>query len=106
MMNLVWKRMRKDQKGFTLVELLVVVVILGILATLAVQTIGDKSANARANKELADIRTIQSAVELYFLDKNVYPGEVSELVDDYLRAVPTHPDGSSYEIDADGKVTG
>ncbi|MGI6227557.1 MAG: prepilin-type N-terminal cleavage/methylation domain-containing protein [Peptococcales bacterium] len=42
MMNFFWRNMKKNQKGFTLVELLVVVVILGILATLAVQVVGNR----------------------------------------------------------------
>lgn len=67
-------RLLKNRKGFTLIELMVVIVILGILAGVAVQSMGsgatDKANEARAK---ADIRTIVSALEMYKLDVGAYP---------------------------------
>lgn len=95
-MQFFWKKMKKDQKGFTLVELMVVVVILGILATLAVQTLGDKTTDAKLNKAKADLRTIASALELYKIDNGDYPDADNPsstalnnpLVPTYLKKIP------------------
>ncbi|HEX6811434.1 MAG TPA: type II secretion system major pseudopilin GspG [Planctomycetota bacterium] len=58
-------RVRPAQAGFTLVEIMVVVVILGLLATLVVQNVMGAGDEARETKALADVRTIADAVRLY-----------------------------------------
>jgi len=62
------------QKGFTLIEVMVVVMILGILAVLIVPKIMDKPDEARVIAARSDIRAIISALKLYRLDNSVYPG--------------------------------
>ncbi len=59
--------------GFTLVELLVVVAIIGLLATLSVLALGSARVRARDAKRLADIKTVQTALELYNNDQGGYP---------------------------------
>ncbi len=66
-----WGRPR--QRGFTLIEVMVVVVILAILAAVVVPRIMDRPEAARIAKAKADIRAIQSALELYRLDNGEYP---------------------------------
>ncbi|MGI6227506.1 MAG: prepilin-type N-terminal cleavage/methylation domain-containing protein, partial [Peptococcales bacterium] len=90
MMNFFWKSIKIDQKGFTLVELLVVVVILGVLATLAVQTIGSRADVAEKSTNEANARIVASAVELYVADKGTYPTDAAALVPNYLREIPTN----------------
>ncbi len=65
--------MRKQFSGFTLIEVMVVVVILGILASIIVPKIMDKPDEARIVKAKQDIRAVQSALEMYKLDNYVYP---------------------------------
>lgn len=63
----------KKNKGFTLIELLVVIAIIALLSTLAVVALSSARAKARDAKRIADIKQVQSALELYFNDKNSYP---------------------------------
>lgn len=64
---------RYRSKGFTLIEVMVVVVILGILAALVVPKIMDNPDKARILKVEQDIRAIETALKLYKLDNYVYP---------------------------------
>jgi type IV pilus assembly protein PilA len=71
----VLKRMRKiaNNKGFTLVELMIVIAIIGVLCAIAIfqfQNYHQKSANAAA---AADIRNAKSVLEAYFADYHTYP---------------------------------
>lgn len=66
-------QLRKQLSGFTLIEVMVVVVILGILASIIVPKIMDKPDEARIVKAKQDIRAVQSALEMYKLDNYVYP---------------------------------
>ena len=65
--------MIKNKKGFTLVELLVVVAIIGLLSTLAVVALGNARQKARDAKRVSDIKQVQTALELYFSDVGSYP---------------------------------
>ncbi len=62
-----------NNKGFTLIELLVVVAIIGLLSTLAVVALNSARLKSRDAKRVADIKQIQTALELYFADQNNYP---------------------------------
>jgi len=61
------------QKGFTLIEIMVVVVIISILAALIVPKIMDRPDQARIVKAQGDIRVIETALKLYKLDNHFYP---------------------------------
>ncbi len=60
-------------KGFTLIELLVVIAIIGVLSTLAVVSLNSARQKARDAKRVADVKQIQTALELYYNDNNSYP---------------------------------
>ena len=68
---------RKNRKGFTLIELIVVITIIGILAGSASLVIGTNSTTAEEARMKADIRTMVSALELYKASGNAYPAEAS-----------------------------
>jgi general secretion pathway protein G len=67
------KRNQRPQAGFTLIEIMVVVVILGILAGLIVPRIMSRPEEARRTKAALQIRSIESALKLYKLDNGTYP---------------------------------
>jgi general secretion pathway protein G len=108
---------RHNDKGFTLVELLIVIVILGVLAGIvvfAVNGITDRGVTAACK---ADIQTVQTASEAYYAEYGYYaPGYNSAvvggvthvgLVPGFLKA-PPNPGGNKYTItyNADGSVSG
>ncbi len=81
-------RTRASMGGFTLVEVMVVVVILGILGALIVPNIIGRPDEARATAARADIQSIANALELYRLDNGVYPS-----TDQGLEALVSEPSG-------------
>ncbi|VAW57238.1 General secretion pathway protein G [hydrothermal vent metagenome] len=67
------KSYNKKQQGFTLIEIIVVVVIIGILATFVAPKFMGKTDDARIVKAKNDIQAIESALDLYKLDNYAYP---------------------------------
>lgn len=72
------RRVYLNTRGFTLVELIVVVGILGILALMALQTFNRYVVTVRVNRAVADIRTLEKAVIAYVIDKNALPVTLQE----------------------------
>ena len=74
--------MMKKQKGFTLVEILIVVAIVALVGTLAVVAVNSARSKQRDATRLANVRQLQSALEDYFNETNEYPsGELMPLGD-------------------------
>ena len=65
------------EKGFTLIELLVVIAIIGLLSTLSVVALNNAREKARNARRVADIKQVQTALELYYNDNNIYPSSVN-----------------------------
>ncbi len=78
----------KAQKGFTLIEIMVVVVILGILGALIVPNLISRPDEARVQAALSDIAQIGTALDLYRLDNGNYPSS-----DQGLEALVSAPSG-------------
>jgi len=79
---------RHSARGFTLIEIMVVVVILGILGSLIVPNIIGRPDEARATAARADIEAVGNALELYRLDNGTYPS-----TDQGLEALVSQPSG-------------
>lgn len=71
-------------KGFTLVEMLIVVIIIGILSGMMMISTGSASDKAEATKIVSDMRNIKTACLMYYADYNVWPSEIDTSVDQYL----------------------
>ena len=80
-------RARPSQRGFTFIEIMVVVVIIGILVALLAPKLMDRPDEARVIAAQHDIRTIIGALKLYRLDNGVYPTSAQG-----LEALVTKPD--------------
>ncbi len=65
--------LNRKNRGFTIVELLIVIVIIGILAALVVTTFSGTQKKARDAERKSDVNIIYSQVEVYFADKSQYP---------------------------------
>lgn len=77
---------RYSQKGFTLIELLVVIAIIGILAAVVLVSLNSARSKSRDARRLADIRQVQTAMELFYNDNTSYPDDGG--------ATPTMTDGT------------
>jgi len=67
------KRFMKDNKGFTLIEIMVVLIIIGLLASIVVPRLMGRTEEAKRTKTAVQIRNFQSALDLYKLDSGNYP---------------------------------
>lgn len=118
------KAILKGKKGFTLTELMIVVMILGILVLIAVPIYNNATAKAEKSACQANRRTIESAIAQYAAVEGVNMADVgvdfdteegkinvtvgneepTDLVGSYLNELPTCPSGGTYEYAA-GKVS-
>jgi general secretion pathway protein G len=87
-----FRKLMKDEKGFTLIELMVVVVIIGILAAIAVPAFSEVSQKGKISRARADLRTLESTISIYYVEKNEYPEDLQVLENEgYIKAVPKDP---------------
>ena len=64
---------KHKQSGFTIVELLIVIVVIGILATISVVAIGQSKAKARDSRRITDAKAIIKVLEMYYTENGEYP---------------------------------
>lgn len=75
------KAMNEKEKGFTLVELLVVIIIIGILSAIAIPVFMNQRQKAVDSGIKSDLRTIANEVESYYVDNQEYPASLSQTAD-------------------------
>lgn len=110
------KRTKKPRKnGFTLIELMVVIVIIGLLGTVVVLNVLPSQDRATVTKAQADIATLTQAAEMYRLDNNRYPDAGQGLqalvnptnrTQPYIRNLPDDPWGNPYQYANPGRNGG
>jgi general secretion pathway protein G len=82
----------RRQSGFTLLELIIVIAIIGILATIAMPALRNVPVRAKESVLKMDLRTLRDMIDQYYGDKGRYPTSLSALVDEgYVRALPVDP---------------
>src|SRR5580658_9840496 len=114
------QRRRSNQDGFTLIEIMVVILILGLLATIVVQSLRGATDKAKRVKAQADIAEIKTGLDRYYLDAGSYPtgdqglaalvsapasgGNVPANYEagGYLQSIPKDPWGNPYYYQSDG----
>lgn len=122
------KSRRTTEQGFTLIEIMVVILILGLLATLVVQSLRGATDKAKRTKAIADISELKTALDRYYIDNGSYPtsdqglqalvappaqqglsdsgngGASSSSYEDggYVEKVPLDPWGNPYFYQSDG----
>jgi general secretion pathway protein G len=100
------RRVNKGEEGFSLVELMVVIVIIGLLATIVIINVMPAADRAAVTKARADIATLEQAIELYRLDHLRYPtsdeGLQSLIAGRYVRRLPEDPWGNPYSYSTPG----
>lgn len=110
---------RRFEKGFTLIELMVVILIIGLLATIVVQNLRGATDRAKRVKAEADISALKTALDRYYLDNGFYPttdqglqalvsspttGRIPANYEEggYIERVPLDPWGNPYFYQSDG----
>jgi len=107
----------RREDGFTLVELMVVIVIIGLLATIVLINVLPSQDKAMMTKAKADIATLEQAMEMYRLDNFSYPSSLNALVQPppggdaaryrtggYIKKLPDDPWHRPYQLAVPGKA--
>jgi type II secretion system protein G len=93
----------RSRRGLTLIELLIVVIILGALAAIAIPRITTSATTAKQNACTTNVDTLNTSIEMYKMDKNAYPAALTDVTSDsnyFPDGTPTCPFGTAYSYSA------
>jgi len=95
------------QRGLTLIELLLVVLILGVLAAIAIPRYLDMTDDAKEHACEANCDTISTQIELYWVETGSYPSNITDITEDTNRfpdGPPVCPKGGSYYMTGENRA--
>lgn len=95
----------KNKKGFTLVEIMIVVVIIGLLAAMAVPAFQQVRKSSSEKAALNDLRQIAAAADQYFLENNANSVDVSALTGTYIKSLNSSNTYPTSVNDTDTQLT-
>ena len=88
----------RNNKGFTLIEIMIVMTIIGILMTIAQPMYKESTIKAREAVLMENLFTLRDVIDQFYLDKSAYPDSLDELTESgYIRVIPKDPFTRSVE---------
>ncbi|MFK2824354.1 competence type IV pilus major pilin ComGC [Bacillus sp. B190/17] len=101
------KRMRNNQLGFTLIEMMIVLLVISVLLFVAIPNVAKQSNNINEKGCTAFKQMVQGQVQAYRIDLKKYPASIADMIDKgYLREGEKDcPNGDELKIGADGEVS-
>lgn len=101
--------MRNTKRGFTLMEIMVVIAIIGLLSVLVVPSVVENIRKAKVTTARAKMQQIQEAIQFYYLDNNKYPKALEDLTEPgksypngYIDDIPLDPWDHEYKYRVSG----
>ncbi|MGM7635549.1 competence type IV pilus major pilin ComGC [Bacillus sp. Hm123] len=101
------RKILKDNQGFTLIEMMIVLLVISVLLFIAIPNVAKQSKNINNKGCDAFKRMVEGQVQAFRIEEKKYPATVQEMVDkEYLKKDETScPNGDKLAISADGEVT-
>jgi general secretion pathway protein G len=103
------KKLNSKKSGFTLIEIILVVVIIGILAGIAIPRMGGKTEKAKISQAKSNITSLSMAVQEFEMINGNYPSSLDQLLDESKggpfmekKAIPSDPWGKPYTYSTPG----
>jgi len=87
---------KKNIKGFSFIELIVVVTIIAVLSMVGVLSYGQAQRKSRDSRRISDLERIRMALEMARQAGTTYPASLGVLVPNYIQSIPVNPKGVGY----------